>query len=189
MNLYSLALFAHVIGAMGIFMGIGTWALALAGLRRAHRVEQVRILAGVMRASGNVAVGGIALLGVAGCYMALTAWGVQATWIVVASISFALLAPFGAVGIDPRLRRIAAESEKEPDGPLPASLQTHTHDPLLAAGLALYLSCLAGIVFLMTNKPRLVESLLTMGVALAVGSIGSLVLVLSAHLKARRRYA
>src|SRR5262249_4372748 len=136
MSLYTLALFAHVIGAIGISTGIGTWAFSLAGLRRARPVGPGGVLVGGVGGAGDLTVGSIIVLGVAGFYMALTAWGVQTTWIIVATVSFLLLAPFGALGLEPRVRRIAAESEKAPDGPLSTSLETRTHDPFLVSGLA-----------------------------------------------------
>ncbi len=185
MSLYTLALFAHVSGAIGIFAGLGTWVFAVAALRRAQQVEQVRVLAALIHASGNLVVGSIVLLGIAGIYMALSVWGAQATWIIVATISFVLLAPFGALVIEPRVRRIATEAGQAPDGLLSAALEARTRDPLLAAGLVLYVSCLFGIVFLMTDKPPLMEAILAMGVALAVGVLASLPLWRSARTQAR----
>jgi len=50
--------------------------------------------------------------------MAITVWGERATWIIVATISFLLLAPFGAVVIDRRLRALAKAVATALDGPL-----------------------------------------------------------------------
>jgi hypothetical protein len=44
MNIYSIALFVHVISAIGNFFGNGTLLLCMAALRRAQRVEQVRTI-------------------------------------------------------------------------------------------------------------------------------------------------
>jgi hypothetical protein len=169
MSTYTLALFVHVVGAIGVFVGVGVWLFAAAALRRARHVAQVRALAGLTVASGNVAVGGVLLLAVAGAYMALTAWSAQAAWIVVATISFALLAPFGVLVIDPRIRALAKDAAAAPDGPLPASLAMRSRDPLVAAGLCTYLGVLLGIVFLMTNKPPLMASVVAMVVATLLG--------------------
>lgn len=174
MNLYSLALFVHICGAVAIFAGLGVWVFGVVALRRAQLVEQARLLAALIKTSGNLVVGGVVLIGVAGFYMAVTAWSAQATWIIVATISFALLAPGGLLVLDPRVRAIARFAQTAQDGPLPASLAARTRDPLLATGLSVYVSCLVGIIFLMTTKPAASEAILAMAIAVAVGAIVSL---------------
>src|SRR5437588_3959617 len=89
MSAYLLALFAHVVGAICIFTGIGIWLFSAEALRRAMSVEQVRLIAAPAIVCGNLVVGALLILGVAGIYMALTAWdGGRAPWIVVATVSF-----------------------------------------------------------------------------------------------------
>ena len=171
MTLYTLALFVHVVGAIGTFIGVSIWLFAALALRRAQHVWQVRALTSLIQPSGVLAIVSIVLLGVAGFYMALTVWGEQATWIIVATVSFLLLAPFGAFVIDPRLRALSKAAATAPDGPLPASLSVRTHDPLVGIGLSTYVGVLLGIVFLMTNKPPLAVSILAMGVATALGVV------------------
>lgn len=148
----------------------------MAALRRVEYVAQVRALAGLMVASGNVTVAGVLLLAAAGFYMALTAWSVQTIWIVVATISFLLLAPFGAFVIDPRIHALAKAAAAAPDGLLSASLSARARDPILGIGLCTYIGVLLGIVFLMTNKPPLAGSILAMVVAAALGLASGLLL-------------
>jgi hypothetical protein len=169
MTLYTLALFAHVVGAIGTFIGVSVWLFAAMALWRAQSVGQVRALSGLIQPSGVLAIVSILVLGVAGFYMAITVWGERATWIIVATISFLLLAPFGAFVIDPRLRALARAAAAAPDGPLPTAVAARTRDPLVGIGLYTYLGVLLGIVFLMTTKPVLVESIIAMVVATIVG--------------------
>lgn len=176
MNTYTLALFAHIVGAIGTFIGVSVWLVAAEALRRATRVEQVRTLTSLIQPSGVIAIASILVLGIAGFYMALTAWGEQATWIIVATISFVLLAPFGAFAIDPRLRAIARAAAAAPDGPLPAAMAARTHDPLVGIGLYLYVGVLVGVVFLMTTKPPLATSIVAMVVAAILGLAAGLLL-------------
>jgi hypothetical protein len=169
MTLYTLALFTHIVGAIGTFIGVSVWLFAAMALRRARSVGQVRALSGLIQPSGALAIVSILLLGVAGFYMVITVWGERATWIIVATISFLLLAPFGAFVIDPRLRALARAAAAAPDGPLPTALAARTCDPLMGIGLYTYVGVLLGIVFLMTVKPMLVESIIAMVVATIVG--------------------
>jgi hypothetical protein len=169
MSIYTIALFVHIVGAIGAFIGVGIWLFAALALRRAQSVGQVRALTSLIRPSGVLAIVSILLLGVAGLYMAVTAWGEQATWIMVATVGFLLLAPFGAFVIDPRLRALAAAAAAVPDGPLPASLAARANNPLVGIGLSVYIAVLLGIVFVMTNKPPLVDSIIALASATALG--------------------
>ena len=187
MSIYSIMLFVHIVGVIGVFVGVGVWLFATMALRRAQQVAQVRTLAGLTVASGNLAVGGVLLLAIGGFYMAFTAWGLQTTWIIVATISFALLAPFGAFILDPRIRALAKAAAKTPDGPLPTPLAERTRDPLLGVGPCVYIGVLLGIVFLMTNKPTLVVSILAMVAAMALGLVSALLLLWWAARSSRRQ--
>lgn len=44
MNLYTVAFFLHVSGAIGAFISLGLWLFGLFALQRAKLVEQVRAL-------------------------------------------------------------------------------------------------------------------------------------------------
>lgn len=172
MSIYALALFLHVVGVVGIFAGLAIWLFSAVVLWRAENVEQVRVIAGPTVSAGNVVVGGIVILAAGGFTMAWLAWGIQAAWLDVATVAFVLLAPVGALAIDPRVKAIARLAGTAPDGPLPAALRVRTHDPVLHIGLYAYVVYLLGIVFLMAVKPDLVTSLLVMAAALALG-VGS----------------
>jgi Predicted integral membrane protein (DUF2269) len=169
MNLYTIALFFHVSGAIGYFVGIGTWLFILVGLWRAKRVEQVRALVNLIGLSGPFSGISVLLLLASGFYMALTAWGLQTGWIDVALISLILMLPLGTALIEPRRRAIDRLAQETPDGPLPQSLEKRIHDPVLLTALQTVAALLLGIVFLMTTKPSFIGSLIVMAVALALG--------------------
>jgi uncharacterized membrane protein len=169
MSIYTIVLFLHVSGAIGYFLGIGTWLFILVGLRRAQRVEQVRALVNLIGLSGPFTGISVLLLLATGFYLALTAWSLLTSWILVALISLVLMAPLGAALIEPRRRAIDRLAQKTPDGPLPQSLERRTHDPILGTAQQTIAALLLGIVFLMTNKPALIGSLIVMAVALVLG--------------------
>lgn len=182
MNLYSLMLFLHVSGDIGIFIGIGVQLLSLAALRRAKSVEQVRALAGLISLSDPISVISALVTIAAGLYMALTVWGLQTGWIAVALASLiVLLPPLIAGVVEPRMRAIVTMAKEVPDGPLPATLDTRIHDPVLGTALYTVAALVLGIVFLMTNKPSLTASILAMVVALALGLAFGLPLWRTAH--------
>jgi hypothetical protein len=185
MPIYTLMLFVHIVGAIGTFIGVGVWLFAATALRRAQTVGQIRALTSLIQPSGVLAIVSILLLGGAGFYMGITAWGERATWIIVATISFVLLAPFGVFVIDPRLRAVAKAAATVPDGPLPDALEARVRDPLAGIGLSVYICVLLGIVFLMTNKPSTGVSIIAMAVASLLGLILGVLLLLGARTRSR----
>jgi hypothetical protein len=169
MSIYTIVLFFHVSGAMGYFVGMGTWLFCLAALRRAQRVEQVRALTNLAGRLGPLFGISVLLILATGLYMAITAWGLQTGWIAVALVSLILIAPLGTAFIEPRRRAIARLAREAPDGPLPRALEQSIHDPILLTALQTVIILLLGIVFLMTNKPSPTTSLIVMAVALVLG--------------------
>ncbi len=90
MSTYTLELFLHVSGAIGVFAGAGIWLFGLFALRRARRVEQVRAIAWLIIVTIPFMVLGLVLMGAAGLVMAISTWGLQTPWIIVSLVSLAL---------------------------------------------------------------------------------------------------
>lgn len=189
MTLYTLLLFVHVCGAIGIFAGLGTWLFGMAAWWRAKRIEQIRLVSELMIRCGYVVVGSVVLIAAAGLAMAVRVWGLETGWIRVASVSFVLLGLIGAFVIDPRVKRIARLAKAASAGPLTAEVGARTRDPLIAVGLLTMVAGLFGIVFLMTNKPSLDASVTVMAVAVAMGLASGLLAVWCERRHARRAKA
>jgi len=146
MNIYTIVLFVHVIGAIGYFLGIGLWLFVLVGLRRTQRVEQVRALIHLNDLSGPFSgISALLLLG-AGLYLALTAWSLLTSWILVALISLLLMVPTSATLIAPRRSAIVKQLAREaPGGELSRALEQHIDDPVLATVCTTVLTLLLGL--------------------------------------------
>src|SRR5437867_3637363 len=181
MSIYTIVKFLHLSGAIGYFVAIGTWLFGLAALRRAQRVEQVRALSNLVGRLGPLFGISVLLILATGLYMALTAWGLQTGWIAVALTSLVIIAPLGTALIEPRRRAIDRLAQEAPDGPLPQSLERSTHDPILLTALQTVTALLLGIVFLMTNKPSLIGSLIVMAVALMLGVTSGVLVSRATH--------
>jgi hypothetical protein len=174
-SLYTLMLFLHVSGDIGIFIGIGLWLAGAAALRRAESVAQVRVLAGLMVAYEPLSVISGLLTIATGLYMALSAWGWTTAWTGVALASLILFLPPLLVGVvEPRMHAIVKLARESPDGPLPEALSLRVCDPLLGAALQAMAALVLGIVFLMTIKPGLAGSIAALAAALAVGLVSGL---------------
>ncbi len=176
MNPYNLALFFHIIGAIGYSAGVVITLLGLVALRRARHVEQVRTISGFVGLSEPIAVVGALLILSAGLYMTITVWGWQMGWINVALATVVVIATLGVAVIEARRKAIAKLAKEAADGPLPPSLEESIHDPVLGTALYTLTALLFGIIFLMTNKPALDSSILVIVIAGALGLLSSLTL-------------
>jgi hypothetical protein len=165
---YVIVLFLHICGALGYFISAGTRSLDMVILQRAQRVEQVRIITTLDNWLGPLFGVSLLTLVVTGLYMTATTWGFNTGWIDVALAFVILLAPAGALLMEPRRRAIVTMARELPDGPIPPALERRIHNRTLQATARALPLMLLGIVFLMTTKPSLGGSILVMAVALAL---------------------
>lgn len=170
MNLYTLVLFVHVLGAIGYCISIAALLFVLLGLRRAQHVEQVRALLHVNDWSAPLGAASALLLLAAGLYLALAQWSLLTPWILVALISLLLIVPTVAIVVAPRRGAIVKQLAREaPDGEISLDLRQRLHDPVLFGVVQTVAALLVGFVFLMTTKPNLAGSVIVMLVALLLG--------------------
>jgi hypothetical protein len=170
MNLYPIILFLHLCGDVGIFVGLGVQLLSLAALARAQSAEQVHAIVWLIPVSDRIGIISALLTIATGLYMTLTVWGLQTGWIVVALASLILFLPLLIGGIiEPRTRAIVALARETPEGLIPETLDQRIHDPVLNIALQMMAAVLFGLVFLMAIKPVLIDSIITMTIALILG--------------------
>ncbi len=175
MSIYNIVLFMHILGAIGTFLSIGGWLFILVSLQRAQRSEEVRALMHVAGLLGSLGDGSGALLLIAGIYLAVSAWSLLTSWILVALVSLILILLANGALTGPRRSAIIKQLERSaPEGEISLELWQHIHNPLLWAASQTTAVLLMGIVFLMTTKPGLGGSISVMAVALVLGLLSSL---------------
>jgi Predicted integral membrane protein (DUF2269) len=176
MNIYTIVLFLHISSAIGVCIGISVLLLGVVLLRRAKGVEQVRSTLAFVTIAFPIAGFSMLLLLAAGFYLALSAWSLGTSWIAVTLVSLLLMIALGAGLMGPRMRAIVMATREALDGSLSSQLSERIHDPILFTVLLLQAIMLLGIVFLMTTKPGLANSIIVMVVALVLGvALGVLV--------------
>jgi len=180
MSRYSVDVFIHVLGAIAVFVGYGTLLFAVVAMRRATRSEQVRAITSTLLATRRIGlervsvidvivIAGVLVIALTGLDMALTFQLLRTPWIDVAIGSFLLIAPIGALLINPRLHGIADTVDGEASGPISNALRARTRDRLLVAAMGGSMGILIGLVFLMTNKPALIMSIAAIAVCAGAG--------------------
>ncbi len=100
-------------------------------------------------------------------------WGWDTDWIKVALATIVLYIAVGAVmGI--RRGAIGKTIGDAPDGPLSDAAEQRIFDPLFGSSVLIMLALLLGIVYLMTIKPDLGDSIVAIAVAAVLGAAASL---------------
>lgn len=174
MALYELALFLHVMGAIGLFMGVAIVLTAMARMRRSESVAQVREWSGLADFSDKLMPVASLVLLLTGIYMAsdVGVWGDG--WV---DISLLLLLAMMVLGPAVNARRLAAISraaKEAPEGSVQGPLLARVLDPVLWTSVQTMSVVGVGIVFLMTVKPGMAGSLVTLVVTLALGLASSI---------------
>jgi hypothetical protein len=166
MSVYTIVLFLHVLGALGMFAALGVeWAVA-GPLRRATDVAQARPWITVLLSLGRVGGPSSGTILVTGIYMGMTNWGRQ-PWIGLSLLGLVFLALLAA-GVSGR--RVAAIARDLDSGLTKSDSPLHRlQDPVLVVSLRLRTAVATGIVFLMTSKPAAGLALAAMGAAVALG--------------------
>lgn len=174
MSFYTLALFAHILGVLGVFIGIALDWVTILRLRRARTVALVREVTSLVGFQARLIQLSALLLLVAGISMTVTAWSRDTPWIVV---SLAALIVMGALSGGVHGRRLTAirkaAAGASADAALPPVLQRRMADPVLVISVQTAVMVGLGAVFLMTTKPDWLGSLITLAVAVVLGVLSA----------------
>ena len=175
MTFYSLALFAHIVGVLGLFIAIGLVWISMLWLQRAQTMAQVRERIGLASLQERLFPAASVLILLAGIYMTVNTWGWKMPWIDVSLAALVVMGALGGAVINRRLKaiRIASSTAEAPAGSIPAELKRQITDSVLWTAVQTNGFTGLGVVFLMTTKPDLVGSLITLVVSLVLGVVSA----------------
>jgi hypothetical protein len=106
----------------------------------------------------------------AGIAMMVMRWGLATPWIMVSLAAIALMMAAGMGVAARRMKAIGRALDSTDDDSLTPELRRRTNAPTLWVATQLAASLALGVVFMMTIKPDLGGSLLTLAVTLVVGA-------------------
>ena len=166
MELYSVLIFAHVVGAVSLFAALGIEVAAFRRLRGVAAAGQARTWMGPLRDAGRLGPAAMVTILVAGVWMMALRWGPE-PWIITALVGLVVMAVLGAALTRRAMGRLGALLVRESQQ-LPEDLRPLVEGPLRIS-LLLRLAVAVGILGLMTLKPDAFASVVIMGAALASG--------------------
>jgi hypothetical protein len=167
MSNYSIALFLHVVGALGFFVVQGVEWIGLSQVRRTRLPEEARAILGMVKSADRLGVVSMLTTVATGIYMLLTVWG-WVPWILVVLGALVLEIVLFVALAKPRLAAIeqALATEK---GFVSQTFHDLVNQPILWISIQTRVAIILGIVLLKFTKPSLGASLLTIGVAIILG--------------------
>ncbi len=172
MSNYAIALFLHIVGALGFFMVLGLEWIGLSQIQSTTRSEEVRAILRTVKSANRLGFVSMPTTIITGIYMVLTVWGGVA-WILVVLGALVLEIVLFVSFTGPRMAAIerALATEK---GPVSQTFRNLVNHPILSISVQTRVAIVLGIVFLKIAKPDMGRSLLTIGVAIALGLASAL---------------
>lgn len=169
MNPYSIALFTHFLGLVGLFVGYGLEWAASSLLRRSTTADQVRSWLRIYKISQPISGPGLLILILSGGYMASITGSMKQGWISASLLAIVVMLGVGFVFILPRLRTLRAVLP-EANVTFPDTILARVQHPMLVTLVRTRFVLALGIVLLMTAKPMaLSTSLFILLGAIVVG--------------------
>jgi hypothetical protein len=166
MDLYSVLIFAHVLGAVALFAALGIEVVAFRRLRGARIADQARTWMGPLREAGRLGPVAMVTILIAGMWMMALRWGPE-PWILAALVGLVVMAVLGAALTRRAMGRLSSSLAAEPDH-LPTNFRALMEGPLRIS-LWLRLSIAVWILGLMTVKPEVLGSVGIIGAAAFLG--------------------
>lgn len=168
-DVVTLALFAHVVGALLLFLGIGLLWISALRLRSVRTVAQAREWSGLARVVGRMGPIAGALILLPGIYMMVTIWGVT-PWIMVSLAAMLVVMTPGMIvsgrGMGAIRKALVAGADADA---IPAEARRQIDRPALWNAIQVWAATGLGVVFLMTTKQGWTGSLVVIGVSVALG--------------------
>ncbi len=166
--LYKIALFLHVTGSLMLCGAIAIEWLCLVNIRKTEVIESVKqsiINYSKLSVIGPIAIG---LILIPGIYMMAAVWH-GAAWILMGFLGLVFIGVLGGSITGRKMRNIkkmlSNESVMEP------KLKSSLTDKALLFSIKIRTTIFLGIIFLMTIKPALPGSLITLAASIALGFV------------------
>ena len=166
MNFYILVLFLHIIGAAGLFLGLGIEGVTLKFLSRASTTEQVLGLGPsfkLLRITFSVSA---LLLLLPGIYMVERVWG-WTGWVIVGLIMLVVLSGAGSMG-GKKIGELM-KSLSNSTGTLSSEVREKLSASFLHKSYKIRILLVIGTIFIMTLKTDWLVSIVSILIAFLIG--------------------
>ena len=172
MNNYAIALFLHIVGALGVSVALGLEWIGLRQIQSAKLPEQAGAWMRILKSTNKAGFACMLTTVLTGIYMVLGVWG-WVPWILVVLGALVLMIVLSAALSRPRMVSIG-QALITGKGPGSQSFHNLANHPLLWISIQTRVAITLGIVFLKIARPDVGGSLLTIGAAIVLGLASAL---------------
>ena len=172
MDAYSVVLFVHIVGVLGIFVALSLEWTGLRQIRAALVPDQVRTWMGILNSTRRMGFASMGTTVITGIYMMLTDTGLV-PWLYVSIGALVLVILLSVVLTGPRMMAVG-QAMAMGKSTLSSTFYSLANHPLLRVSIQTRIALALGIVFLKITKPELVGSLLAIGIAILLGLASTL---------------
>ena len=167
MSFYSIVLFLHITGAVGIFIGIGLEWFIVSNFKRVATTEQAQQWTNSFKVlPPTFGISGVLIL-LPGIYMSAEIWGMNA-WVISGLALYIFLAVFGSVVVAKNVGAIREALNSEGEN-LSDAIRAKIKAPILTESLKMRSMLALSIIFMMTIKPDWTITIVSVGIAVAIG--------------------
>jgi uncharacterized membrane protein len=167
----SLVLFAHVVGVLGLFVGLGVEWLSLDAVRRAVGRAEAQRWARVSDAVPRMSGAALAVILASGLYLGARVGVLGDGWMRASYGALLLMAAVGGPVARPSLRTLRHAAQTSGDGTV-ESLRTAASSAILRVSVRLRVAFGLAVIYLMIAKPDTAASLVALALA-AVATIAA----------------
>jgi hypothetical protein len=171
MTAYELALFAHLVGVVTLFAAIALVQTAGARLRRAAKVQHVRLWVDLTRTAAPLFPVALLMVLASGLFMAADFWSFTTPWVVVAIAGVIVMGGIGGSAQGRYFAAIGRTARATEDGPVPQSLSELIAAPALWVSVAAPDVGTLGILWTMAIKPGWTGSIVAVAGMAMLGAI------------------
>ncbi|MEO7000886.1 MAG: hypothetical protein ABI068_03705 [Ktedonobacterales bacterium] len=168
---YTIALFVHILGAIGLFVAVSLIVVAFIRMQQATTLTQLREWASVANVAGKSLIFVSLVILAPALYMVILAWGFATPWVMASLITFVVLAIMGATLNGRNIERIVALTQAPASDRIPDEVRSRLMAPQLWLPEGIRLMLLFGILYLMAVKPGLLSSTLILIGMLILGIV------------------
>ena len=172
MSIFSIALFLHIVGALGVSLALGLEWIGLSQIRRATIPEEIRAILGIVKGTSQLGFLSMLATVITGIYMVLAGVG-WVSWILVVIGALILAMVIARALTAPRMAAIGRALAME-KGSVSQTFHNLINDPSLWISIQIRMAIVLGIIFLKIATPGLGAALLTIGAAIMVGLVSAL---------------
>jgi hypothetical protein len=173
MTILSIALFAHLVGMAALFVALAVEWMSVELLRSSLAASPPLLSLRLFRTLPRITGVAVLLILVSGAPLAAQLGVFRSGWVGVSFVAMVLMGALGGATLRPLMRRINAGSRS--GGDTIPTWQDEASHAFLRSSLRMRVSVALGIVYLMVAKPDLLESMVSIGVALALGTAANVV--------------